>query len=505
MSNRRIGRNLLANLFGQGWMAILALLVVPIYLHFLGADGFGLIGFYMTLSALMSVLDGGMGAAATRDTAMLSSGSEADRAALRGTLRSIEALFGLIAVIAGLGFTFLAPLIARHWLQVPEGRMQEMTHALSFMGGALALQFAQGFYSGCLIGLQRQVLLNGSNAFFATARSGGAALALWLVSPTASTFFAWQLVIGLASLATMHMVSWRALGGHGRVRPRIGPLCRSARFALGAGTTNLLGLVLTQLDKVLLSKLLPLQAYGYYMVAWTAGTLALRAAGPVFNAYYPALTKLAQEQGTRRALRDTYLQGASLLSVMVAPVTATLIIFGDPLMVAWTQDENLAGAAAIPLTMIALGSMGNAYMHLPYALQLAHGKTRLALTQNIIAILLLPPITYFTTTYHGLAGASASWLVLNLGYIVLAAPVAHRGLVDGAMHPWYWRCILIPLTISMLITGSSYAVSLYFQDNISRIACAIIGLMLSLIACSKFLWMDVLQLLNRQSAEKAWK
>lgn len=499
MSSPTIGRNLLANLLGQGWTALVALLAVPVFLHFLGADGFGLIGFYMTLSALLAVLDGGMGAAATRATATLSSTNEEERTFVRETLRSIEVLFGIVAVATGVAFALLAPLIARDWLQVPAARVPETTHALSFMAGALAIQFVQGFYSGCLVGLQRQVLLNGINALFSTLRSGGAVLVLWLASPTVSAFFAWQVVVGLVSLVFMHVASWRVIGGG--VRPRLVALLRSGRFALGVGATNVLSLVLTQLDKILLSRLLPLQAYGYYMVAWTAGTLALRAAGPVFNAYYPALTALARKAHAKPRIERMYMQGASVLSVAVAPLTAVLVLFPEPLLLAWTGDTGLATSAALPLAMIALGSMGNAYMHLPYALQLAHGRTRIALLQNLVAVALVPPITWFGATRYGLAGASLSWLLLNAGYIMFTAPIAQRGLVDYAIRTWYWRCIAAPLVLSMAIGGVLVAASMFMHDRFAHIGMAGLTLCLSIAACAKFARADVRRLLTAHASE----
>lgn len=486
MYSRTIGWNLLANLLGQGWATVLALLAVPIFLHFLGADGFGLIGFYMTMATLLSVMDGGMAASATREAATLSAVGEDARGVLRETLRSIETLFALIAVSTGTAYALLAPAIAKHWLQVPEARMPEMTQALSLMGGALALQFMQGFYNSCLVGLQRQVLLNGVNAVLGTLRIGGAALVIWLWSPTASTFFAWQFAIGLLSAACMCWVTWNALGGAHGARPRLGALRRSGHFTMGVGATNLLGLILTQLDKVILSKLLPLQTYGYYMVAWTAGTLALRAAGPVFNAYYPALTSLAHISGSTSRIRHAYIEGSSLLSIAVAPITAFLVLFGSPLLHFWTGDATLANAAALPLAMIALGTMANACMHLPYALQLAHGRTRLPLIQNVIAVVLLPAITYFSTVHYGLTGASVSWLTLNLGYILFTPSLALRGLIDNAAGIWYWRCIVIPLAISIAISAIGHAIAKQVPGNLPTIAIGVASLLLSLVACTRF-------------------
>ncbi len=45
----RLRLNVLSNLVGTGWLALVQVLVVPIYLQLLGVEGYGVIGFYLTL------------------------------------------------------------------------------------------------------------------------------------------------------------------------------------------------------------------------------------------------------------------------------------------------------------------------------------------------------------------------------------------------------------------------------------------------------------------------
>ncbi|MBM4126991.1 MAG: hypothetical protein FJ247_06540 [Nitrospira sp.] len=52
--------------------AVLSLVLVPIYIRFLGIEAYGLIGFLVALQAALAIFDLGMGATLNREIARLS-------------------------------------------------------------------------------------------------------------------------------------------------------------------------------------------------------------------------------------------------------------------------------------------------------------------------------------------------------------------------------------------------------------------------------------------------
>src|SRR5260221_259945 len=88
-----VKHNIFANLSGNVWTALMGFLFVPIYLHFLGAEGFGLIGFFTTISGIVSLMDAGFGGAANRQFARLDLTAQRDCVAARSLARSLEWLF----------------------------------------------------------------------------------------------------------------------------------------------------------------------------------------------------------------------------------------------------------------------------------------------------------------------------------------------------------------------------------------------------------------------------
>src|SRR5882762_2609266 len=111
-----VRRNIIANVAGKGWAALLSLMAVPIYIHFLGIEAFGLIGFFLSLMAILSLLDLGLGTALNRQFAQYS--MQLGRAQeMHDLLRTLEIIYWLIGVAIGVTLVALAPMIATYWLK----------------------------------------------------------------------------------------------------------------------------------------------------------------------------------------------------------------------------------------------------------------------------------------------------------------------------------------------------------------------------------------------------
>ena len=50
-------RNIIANYLGSAWNALMGLAFIPLYIHYLGIEAYGLIGVFILLQAWMVLLD----------------------------------------------------------------------------------------------------------------------------------------------------------------------------------------------------------------------------------------------------------------------------------------------------------------------------------------------------------------------------------------------------------------------------------------------------------------
>src|SRR5258706_7141479 len=105
-----VRRNITANVAGRGWSTLLSLAVIPVYIHFLGIEAYGLIGFFLSLMAVLSLLDLGLGTALNRQFAQYSmqSGKAPD---MRDLLPNLEIIYWLIGIAIGTTMAALAPVV----------------------------------------------------------------------------------------------------------------------------------------------------------------------------------------------------------------------------------------------------------------------------------------------------------------------------------------------------------------------------------------------------------
>jgi O-antigen/teichoic acid export membrane protein len=77
-----------------------SLAVVPAYIHFLGIEAYGLIGFFLSLTAILQLLDLGLGTALNRQFSHHSAQSGKARE-MRDLLRTLEIIYWLIGIAIG--------------------------------------------------------------------------------------------------------------------------------------------------------------------------------------------------------------------------------------------------------------------------------------------------------------------------------------------------------------------------------------------------------------------
>jgi O-antigen/teichoic acid export membrane protein len=445
-------RNVLANIAGKGWAALISLAFVPIYIRFLGIEAFGLIGFFLSLYAIMSLFDLGLGTTLNRELAKMSSQSRAGRE-MRDLLRTLEIAYWLIGILIGLIIAALAPAIAAHWIKAQQLSQHTVEQALLLMGIALACQWPIALYTGGLMGLQRQVLQNALSATMITVRSAGAALVLWQVSATIEAFLVWQLASSLAETLINAIALWRSLPAEtAPPRFRFQLVLGVWRFAAGVTGISALAVILTQLDKVILSSVLSLEMFGYYSLASRVAGALYYLINPVIATFFPRFSQLFA-LGDEQELRRLYHRGCQLMSVLILPPAVVLMLFSHELLLLWTQDRSIAENSYLVLSLLVAGNTLNALLSLPGALQLAYGWTRLLLVINTASVLLFAPLIYFMSLYYGGVGAAMVWILLNAGYMLVNQNLMHRRLLRGELWRWYRLDIGQPLVVTVAVAG----------------------------------------------------
>lgn len=444
----RVSHHLAAGLAASVASALVGLVVVPHYLRHLGLEAYGVVAFFTTISALAQVLDLGFGPTLTREVA---------RASSRGAPTGVGPLLHGLAVVtwaaAGLmggGLALAGPALAAGWLR-PQGLAQrELATALGTMGLALACRWPVQLYTAALQGAGRQALA-ASLSFAATALAslGGVAV-LALVSPTLPALFLWQAAVWLGATLVARRAAWSAVGRKAVRAFDPGELRRVWRFSAALTVVSIQAIVLSQLDKILLSRLLPLEEFAGFALASTMSTALYLVVSPFSAVFYPrfsALVAAGDEEGLARAYRI----GTRLLGLGTFPLAMVLVFFGGEVVAVWTGDSALASRVAPVVALLAAGSALHAVMHVPYALQLATGRPRLPVVINATLLVVMVPLLVVLVRRSGALGGAQSWLVFHLLYLALGTWLTHRHVLRGQGRSWVLREVGVPLAASAVV------------------------------------------------------
>lgn len=435
--------NIIANYVGQGWTAVMGLAFVPLYIKYLGMEAYGLIGLFAVMQAWLTLFDMGMTPTLNREMARFSAGVHSAQS-IHNLLRSLEIIAFLIAVFIALSVWGASGYLATDWLKAEKLSIAVVAQGLSIIGMVVALRFVESIYRSSLFGLQRQVWYNVVNAANATLRNVGAVLVLVWLSPTVQAFFLWQAATSLISVISLAIGVHRALPSP-PLTPRFtfAALADVWKFAGGMMLVTFLAILLTQIDKVLLSRLLTLEAFGYYTLAATVAGVLYLAIGPITTALSPQLVELSTQKD-QTALVSLYHQGAQLVTILIVPAVMLLSFYSKSVLFMWSGNISLAENTSQILSIFVLGVFLNGLMHMPAQLQLAYGWVGLGIKTNIVAVVALVPAIFIVVPRYGAVGAAWIWVVLNAGYVLITIQFMHRRLLAREKWRWYFADVFLP-------------------------------------------------------------
>nr|WP_298138156.1 oligosaccharide flippase family protein [uncultured Pseudomonas sp.] len=435
-------KNIVFNYIGQLYVAFIGILVLPFYLRFMGAEAYGLIGFFTLLQSWMQLLDMGMTPALSREIANMR-GTEGSGLQMKTLLRSLEVIFLGIAIVTGVSVFLARHWLAQEWLSIQELDIHLVSTCIGLMGVMLAIRCFFCLYRGGIEGYEQQVWLNQYNIVFNTLRYPGALLVIWLAAGNLLVFFVYQVSLSIAEVLVIKGKLNKQVAGvsGGSARLSIKEVRRILPFAAGAAYTSGIWVLVTQLDKLLLSKYLPLKEYGYFSLVAIVSAAILLLSGPVSKAILPRMTVLLS-QGKEQDMLVLYRLATRFIVCIVAPVSLVMSLFSYEIVYIWTGDPEAAKWMQPVLPLFALGNGLLAIGAFQYYLQYAHGKLKIHVLYNTVSAVISIPLIVYAAINYGAIGVGYIWLGLRTVSLLLWTPYVHKVFAPGIHAKWMLKDVL---------------------------------------------------------------
>jgi len=456
----RLAANIAANVAGQLTLLVLSLVAVKLVFGRLGQDALGIVLFIQTVNVVLAgMLDLGVSSVTVREVAAHFHNDLDYVVSLVRTASSVYwAGFTLVAALA----LFAAPWVATHWVNLGTMDSRTATVVLRILGVAALSALPRALYISVYRGLQRTTYNNAIDVGTGLVQQlgtvvilwrGGGLLAviLWLAAGYAAGLVAYILTLSRFIPLRAMIPGWSTE-----------VVRRNARFSAHMMSISALGVIHTYLDKLVVSKLLPLATLGSYSAASSLvarGTLLTNA---VAEAAYPSLSALYHERDSAGMLRQ-YRKLQDLVCYATVPLYAGLVYVSPPLF-GTLFGGHVAQMLLFPVAVLCVGYFLNGTLTIPYVYSVAVGKPEITSRLTFRLVFIIVPLTVACVALFGVAGAGIGYLTYHVFIYLVGVPQYCRQCLRIPMRSLYRHTATV-----LLLAGATYGIGFLVAAGVGRL------------------------------------
>jgi O-antigen/teichoic acid export membrane protein len=447
-------KNITANFLGQTVSTGIGFVFIPIYINYLGVEAYGLIGLFSLVTAWLGLLDAGLSSALAREMALFSAGKHTPHA-IRTLLKSIEWFFVVIGVLILLTLVPASDWISLKWIKSNNILPDIVKKSIFLMGSMFAIKFFESIYKNAISGLQHQVAINRYEIVVSILRALGAVLLLKYISPNILLFFIWQAILSLLyAFFLKFQINKRLPQSDSPVAFSFASLLSIKSFAGGMLILVFLSLFQTQIDKLLLSKILSLEAFGFYSLSFTAAGALMIFTSPVSQALYPRMNQLYQ-LGEFTEFKFLYHIGNQIILILLGSASFIIVFFPKIFLFFWTNNQLIADNSYIILSIASLGFFFSGINTMSFSMLLTFSwMKKITLIKCVTVFITIPLLLYFVPIFGSLA-AAIIWVIVSLINHLLTVWMVFQTPVFLKFSDWFLHDILYPLIPIILILSIS--------------------------------------------------
>lgn len=442
--------NAVFNYAAQGLLAIAGLVTLPFLLERMGPELYAFVAIYFTVQTVFSILDGGLSGSLAREFALLRH-APSSIASGRGLLRRAEPFYVGLAFTGFATMWALSTTIADQWFRVSSIDRAEASHFIGIIGAIAAIRLATGLYRSVLVGYERQKALSLIDIGCTCIRYGFVLPFMDHFGVDGYLYFCYQLglaVLEAVALRTCAVVATRPYEEQARIPAGVPPSLRSIfHRSTQIWVLSIIWVLVTQMDKVLLSGTLALKEFGYFSVVSVLTSGILMLGSPIVAAAMPRLAAYHQS-AQWEAFKAMYLRACVLLASVATPVCLTLAASPAHAMFLLTHDASVSHRYAGVLACYAFGGLMLLLSGSTFLLQYAAGRLGANIRVNAAFLVLLATSMLFGVYYRAAEGAAVAWLLVNLLQVTFIIRPLNQ--ISGvSVHGQWLRAVIIwPLLVS---------------------------------------------------------
>jgi O-antigen/teichoic acid export membrane protein len=399
-------KNILANILGKVWSVLSNFIFIPLYISILGIEGFSVISFAVLLTSIAALLDSGLTASMSREL------SKAENLNIKlKTLQTLESTFLLIVCLFLLIFLFFSEDIALNFLNTETILLEEKIKYVRYISFGIVFQLLFNFYFGGLLSLEKQIKANAYRILYGLFRNGIVILII-LYKPDLSAFLIWQSLISFIFAIGIRSSLFKEIQGSVSFIFNINiKILRKIRsFIFGVFLIMIVSTINTQLDKLIISKMMNSKSLAYYTLSVSVSMGIISLINPIAVAALPRFTFLFSMNRNKEIIK-IYKLLSKLISIIVFPTVTILLFYPEKVIWIWTGDDLISANTAISLPWLAAGFGFLSLQYLPFNIAMANGYTKLNNILGLLSIFITIPGYWFGFQYYGVKGVAVVFFI----------------------------------------------------------------------------------------------
>jgi O-antigen/teichoic acid export membrane protein len=305
------------------------------------------------------------------------------------------------------------------------------------------------FYQATLLGMEKHTLINVGQISYQilvpVIGIAGIYLRGWGLIE-----LVWCYLAGSAVLATVFCwLSWRNTGGFSTAIFDARKARQLAAFAFKVAGVTIPGIALMEIDKIVASKILDLETFGWYVLVANVASALVILATPIYQVAFPRLTSL-HAAGDQARFMHLYRMFTRMSALMVFPAAIALAVFSEPVLMLYTGKPDLVEGMWPVFSILLVAKAFHASGMIPYAVQVARKELRLGFYLNVASLALMAVSLPILSSWLGAIGLAWSWFLVTFGYFTLGMWLFHRTFFRGGYWQWLTRDNLPVISLSLL-------------------------------------------------------
>lgn len=457
MSKRTVARNLFWSYFAQGWSAVINIILLPQIMWRLGGEAFGLIAFYTMLSAWIGIFEGSVAPVMLKiaGSAYVSERGLFDR--LVASIQSACLIVGLVTLVVHMAF---ANVLHEGWLQAPGLSKEVAITSIVLMGGVSMFRIQEVTYRNLLMALERHSALNRLTVVSVTLKALATLVTIYLSASNVAIYFAGQVIAGALNLAFFFFTCRRRYISSWAFRDFDLGIVRTMFRSGGALLChNILVLVISQTDRVLLLSLLSLESFGHYSLVFSVAYALFMLIGPIVQVFQPKIYN-AVATSSRESLVGNFHLGSHVVSIACAPIACFIAFFSRDVLALYTSNQTLASGYATCLSLLIMGNLVNGLLWFLNITFFAHSSVSSIIRLNLIMLPLYACVGVIFFSSIGVHAFPVAWVLINGAMCVVLPIIANRTFLQCEMRDWIVNDVArVVLSVCAVLAVMRWAIS----------------------------------------------